>query len=255
MGVIPTILRRSDSPRRPHEPARPRYVREIEGSRPLRGHPARLQRRGCRPAQRLPPHRAHARRARRAAALGTPAHAPLPRLPWRAHGQSGDADGARGSGVYLSLGLAGGSGCQSGGPGLSRSEPLSRELGSRSGEAHQPGARARRSDPDHGRQGRYLLVRAHHRRRRGGFRRAAQRLRAHEGDDRGGGRGRPLRGPACFREEVRPPGWQGAGAHAELHPHAQRRAARRRRLRHLDFSGCAHGRRERAAHHVGHRRA
>ena len=43
-----------------------------------------------------------------------------------------------------------------------------------------------------------------------GLRRAAQRLRADEGDDRGRRRGRPLRGPARLREEVRPPGRQGA---------------------------------------------
>ena len=41
-----------------------------------------------------------------------------------------------------------------------------------------------------------LLVRADRRRRRGRLRRPAQRLRADEGDDRGGRRGRALRGPA-----------------------------------------------------------
>ena len=41
-----------------------------------------------------------------------------------------------------------------------------------------------------------LLVRAHRRRRRGRLRRPAQRLRADEGDDRGGRRRRALRGPA-----------------------------------------------------------
>ena len=40
------------------------------------------------------------------------------------------------------------------------------------------------------------LVRADRRRRRGGLRRAAERLRADAGDDRGRRRGRPLRGPA-----------------------------------------------------------
>ena len=57
-----------------------------------------------------------------------------------------------------------------------------------------------------------LLVRADRRRRRGRLRRPAQRLRADEGDDRGGRRGRPLRGPARQREEVRPHGRQGARA-------------------------------------------
>ena len=43
-----------------------------------------------------------------------------------------------------------------------------------------------------------------------GFGGAAQRLRADEGDDRGGRRRRALRGPAREREEVRPHGRQGA---------------------------------------------
>ena len=43
------------------------------------------------------------------------------------------------------------------------------------------------------------LVRADRRRRRGRLRRAAQRVRADEGDDRGGRRGRALRGPARRR--------------------------------------------------------
>ena len=38
-----------------------------------------------------------------------------------------------------------------------------------------------------------------------GFGGAAERVRADEGDDRGGRRRRPLRGPARVREEVRPP--------------------------------------------------
>ena len=57
-----------------------------------------------------------------------------------------------------------------------------------------------------------VLVRADRRRRRGGLRRAAQRVRADEGDDRGGRGGRALRGPALVREEVRTPGRQGARA-------------------------------------------
>ena len=54
---------------------------------------------------------------------------------------------------------------------------------------------------------------------------AAQRLRADEGDDRGGRRRRPLRGPARLREEVRPHGRQGAGADQPVHPHARSRRA------------------------------
>ena len=59
-----------------------------------------------------------------------------------------------------------------------------------------------------------LLVRADRRRRRGRLRRPAQRLRADEGDDRGGRRRRAFRGSARIREEVRPSRRQGAGADA-----------------------------------------
>ena len=80
-------------------------------------------------------------------------------------------------------------------------------------QADQPGAAARRPDP-HGRgQERRRLVCADRRRRRGRIRRAVERLRADEGHDRGGRRGRALRGPARLREEVRPHGRQGAGPH------------------------------------------
>src|SRR5206468_93262 len=58
--------------------------------------------------------------------------------------------------------------------------------------------------------GQALLAGADRRRRRGRIRRTAQRVRADEGDDRGGGRGGPFRGPAFLREEVRPPRGQGA---------------------------------------------
>ena len=58
--------------------------------------------------------------------------------------------------------------------------------------------------------GRAALVRPDRRRRGGRLRRPAQRLRADEGDDRGGRGGRPLRGPARVGEEVRPPRRQGA---------------------------------------------
>ena len=57
---------------------------------------------------------------------------------------------------------------------------------------------------------RHRLARADRRRCRGGLRRAAQRLRADEVDDRGRRRGRALRGSARVREEVRPHGRQGA---------------------------------------------
>ena len=47
-----------------------------------------------------------------------------------------------------------------------------------------------------------------------GFRRRAERFRTDEEHDRRGCRRRSLRRPAGRREEVRPHGWQGAGAHA-----------------------------------------
>ena len=56
------------------------------------------------------------------------------------------------------------------------------------------------------------LARADRRRRGGGLRRPAERLRADEGDDRGRRGGGPLRGPARRGEEVRPPRRQGARA-------------------------------------------
>ena len=61
-----------------------------------------------------------------------------------------------------------------------------------------------------GRRRRHRLAGADRRRRRGRLRRSAQRLRADERDDRGRRGGRALGGPARVREEVRPPGRQGA---------------------------------------------
>ena len=66
------------------------------------------------------------------------------------------------------------------------------------------------------------------RRRRGSrLRRAAERVRADEGDDRGGRRRRALRGPALVGEEVRPPRRQGARPDRPVHPHAARGTAGR----------------------------
>ena len=78
-------------------------------------------------------------------------------------------------------------------------------------------------------RGRSRLLRPDRRRRRGRLRRPAQRVRDHEGHDRGRRRGRPLRGPARQREEVRPHGGQGARPHLAVPPRPQRRPARRRR--------------------------
>ena len=79
-----------------------------------------------------------------------------------------------------------------------------------------------------------------------------------------GRRGRPLRGPARLREEVRPPRRQGARPDEPVRPHARRGAARRRRARRADAPRRAHGlavghaadeRRRRARPPVLHRRA
>ena len=78
---------------------------------------------------------------------------------------------------------------------------------------------------------RHGLARPDRRRRGGRLRRPAQRVRADEGDDRGGRGGRALRGSARGREEVRPPRRQGARADGPVHPHAARGAARGRRPR------------------------
>ena len=116
--------------------------------------------------------------------------------------------------------------------------------------AHQRGAPARRPDRPRRGQGRHRLVRADRRRRRGGLRRSPQRLRAHQGDDRGRRRGRALRGPARVGEEVRPHGRQGAAADRVGDPQPRRRPARRRRLRHADADRRPHRRRGRRHGHL-----
>ena len=108
---------------------------------------------------------------------------------------------------------------------------------------------ARRPDPPRRGAPRDRLVRADRRRRRGGLRRRAERLRAHEGDDRGGRRGRALRGPARVREEVRAHGRQGAAADRAGRAQPHRRAARRRRARRPDDPARADRRRGRGHDH------
>ena len=93
------------------------------------------------------------------------------------------------------------------------------------------------------------------RRRRGRLRRPAQRLRADEVDDRGRRGRRALGGPARVREEVRPPGRQGAHPDGPAHPHPQRRAARGRRRRRADRHHRAHRRARRRPDHERRRRA
>ena len=123
--------------------------------------------------------------------------------------------------------------------------------------------RADQIDSAEGKNGTYWLA-PDRRRRRGGLRRPAQRVRAHEGVHRGGRGRRPLRGPALVREEVRPPRRQGARPDEPVRPHARLRAARRGRARRPDrarrahrraLGDAAHERRRRARPRVHHRRA
>ena len=125
------------------------------------------------------------------------------------------------------------------------------------GQAHQPDAAAGRPDRDVGRQravGRHM-VRADRRRCGSRLRRAAQRLRDHEGLHRGGRGRRPLRGPAGVGEEMRPSRRQGADPDRGAYPQPQRRAACRRRDGHADAGRRAHRRRSGQAAHLRHRRA
>ena len=82
-------------------------------------------------------------------------------------------------------------------------------------QAHQQHAHARRPDPSRRRAATSVDYFAADRRGCGSrLRRRAERVRADEADDRGGRRGRALRGPAGVGQEVRPHGRQGAGADA-----------------------------------------
>ena len=67
-----------------------------------------------------------------------------------------------------------------------------------------------------------------------GFGGSAERLRTHEGHDRGRRGRRAFRRPAFLGQEVRPHGRQGAGPAAGVHPEADRRPPGRR------YHGCAH---------------
>ena len=148
-------------------------------------------------AARLHPHQLHAGGDGRQAAVGAAAHRGLRPRARRAHRQPGRADGARGPEGHLPLRLAGGGRRQHRRADVPRPEPLPGRTASPTWCARINQALRRADQIEHAEgKARALLVRAHHRRRRGGLRRAAQRLRADEGDDRGGRRGRALRGPA-----------------------------------------------------------
>ena len=117
-------------------------------------------------------------------------------------------------------------------------------------QAHQPGAAARGPDP-HGRgQERDRLVRARSSPTpRPGFGGPLNAFELMKGMIEAGRRGRPLRGPARLREEVRAHGRQGPDPDVGVHPHADRRAPGGRRLRRADADRRAHRRQQRAAPH------
>ena len=130
--------------------------------------------------------------------------------------------------IYLS-GLAGGRGRQPRRPDVPRPEPVpGQQRPQVVRRINQALLRADQIEHAEG-EARASLVRAHRGRRGGRLRRAAERVRADEGHDRGGRRGRPLRGPALVGEEVRPPGRQGAGPDPAVHPHPRRGPPGRRR--------------------------
>ncbi len=85
-------------------------------------------------------------------------------------------------------------------------------------------------------------LRADRRRCGSGVRRRAERVRADEGDDRGGCGRRPFRRSARIGQEVRPHGRQGARADARGGRKARRGAARRRLPRRADDPARAHRR-------------
>ncbi len=143
--------------------------------------------------------------------------------------RAGGGDGQGRAAGDLRLGVAGGRGREPRRPDLPGSVAVSGQQ--RSDRRPQDQQRAATRGPDRvvGRRHRHLLDGAGRRRRRGRFRRRAQRVRAHEGADRERRGRRPLRGPAREREEVRAPRRQGAGPHVPVRPDARRRAAGRRR--------------------------
>ena len=176
--------------------------------------------------------RAHARPPRRREALAPARRGGLPRRTRRTHGRPGGADGEGGPEGDLPLRLAGRRRRQPRGRRVPRPEPLPGEQRARDGAAAEQRAPARRPDRvGRGQGGRCRLPAPDRRRRRGRLRRPAERVRADEGDDRGGRRRRPLRGSALVGEEVRPSRRQGARPDRTVHPHAPRRPPRRGRAR------------------------
>ena len=223
-----------DDPHDPHDP-RPtsRSPREGLGREPaLEGHQAQLQRRRRGAPARLAAGRAHAGATRRRQAVDAAEHRALRQHAGRAHRQPGHAAGQGRAEGHLPLGLAGRGGRQRQRRDVPRPVAVLGGLGAQGRQAHQQRLHPRRPDPVERGQGRHRLLRAHRGRCRGGLRRRAQRLRADEGDDRGGRSRRALRGPAGLRQEVRPHGWQGAGAHPRGREQAGGRTPGRRRHGH-----------------------
>ena len=173
---------------------------------------ARLHGRGRDSAPRIPSHRAHARPPRRREALAAAGGGGLRARARRAHRRPGRADGQGRPEGDLPLRLAGRSGREPGRRCLSGSEPVSGEQCPGDGAPAEQRASARRPDRVGRGTRRHRLPAADRRRRRGGLRRPAERVRADEGDDRVGRCGRALRGPALVGEEVRTPRRQGARA-------------------------------------------
>ena len=181
----------------------------VEASR-WNGHRPRLHAAGRHPPARLPPDRADARAPRRREALAAAGGGGLRRGPRRPDRRPGSADGESRAEGDLSLGLAGRGRRQPRSRRLPRPEPLPGEQRARDGAPAQQRAPARRPDRLGRGEGRRRLPDPDRRRRGSGLRRPVERLRADEGNDRGGRRGRPLRGSALVGEEVRPPRREGA---------------------------------------------
>ena len=200
-------------------------------------------------AARLDHRRAHPGAARRRTpVVALDDQGPRPR-PGRAVRRAGRRDGQGRPERDLRLRVAGGRGREPRGSDLPGSVALPGEQRAEPGPKDQQRAPAGRPDRLGGWGDGHLLDGSDRRRRRGGLRRAAQHLRAHEGDDRERRGRRPLRGPAREREEVRASRGQGAGPDLAVHQDPECRAAGRRRPRRADPARRPDRRRVRDAAH------
>ena len=214
----------------------------MEHASALARHPAPLLGRRRRAAARHGAHRALAGAPGRGKILEAAARGTGGRRPRLRDRQPGRAGGAVGTQGYLLLRLAGRRRRQQRRRDVSGPEPVSRRLRAEDDRAHQQCAAAHRPDPCARGRERHRLAGAHHRGCRGRFRRQPECLRAHQGDDsRRRGR-RALRGSALLREEMRPHGRQGAGAHRRSHQQAGGGTPGRRRVGRADHRDRAHRR-------------